>query len=200
MGRRGGPPHTRWVRGSVDRWLAGSLGRRARPGALSAPIPPRYGPRPLATGPPTSAHVASLPRRRTNLATGPPGVRTGETNSVAKRGCSRGPGFAATAGKYLLPPRPSPGWTPAVRLPLGAAWHATCMGAAGGRQGQGEEAGEEVEERDIPSFTFFNPSISSPFPLTRVAREIARDECERRVQAPPTRVSGWLRQEFIHPP
>jgi len=197
MGRRGGPPHMRWVRGSVDRWLAGSLGRRARPEALSAPIPPRYGPRPLATGPPTLAHVASLAARRTNPATGPPRARTDETNSVAKRGCSRGPSHAIWPREYLTPSASPPVRLPAGRLPLGAAWHTTCMGAAVGRPGARGGVGEGIERREIPSFTFFNPSFSAPIPP---AREIAREECERRVWPRPIRVSDLLRQEFIHPP
>jgi hypothetical protein len=202
MGRRGGPQHMRWVRGSVDRWLAGSLGRRARPGAFSAPIPPRYGPRPLATGPPTLAHVASLAARRTNPATGPPRARTDETNSVAKRGCSRGPSHAIWPGKYLTPSASPAVRLPAVRLPLGAAWHTTCNGAAVGRRGAGGGVGvgEGIERREIPSFTFFNPSFSAPFPPAPPPREIAREECERRVRPQPNRVSGLLRQEFIHPP
>jgi hypothetical protein len=153
--RRGGPPHMRWVRGSVDRWLAGWVaravgtvrGRRFRPNLA------RYGPRRLATGSPTLAHGAFLAATATNPARRPPRARTGETNSVAKRGCSRGPGFAATAGKYLLPPRPSPGRGPAVRLPLGAAWHATCMGAAGTRgTGEKDSGRERSFNLSIPAF------------------------------------------------
>jgi hypothetical protein len=184
--------------GSGDRWIGGSLGQSGPSvGAFSAPNPARYEPRPLATGPPTLAHVAALAARRTNPATGPPRARTGETNSVAKRGCSRGPSHAIWPGKYLTPSASPPVRLPAVRLPLGAAWHTTCMGADVGMQGGGGGVGEGIERREIPSFTFFNPSFSAPFPP---AREIAREECERRVRPQPTRVSDLLRQEFIHPP
>jgi len=95
----------------VDRWLVGSLDRSGvRPvrGRHTAPIPARYGPRPFATGPPTLAHGAFLAGRRTNPATGHPRARTGETNSVAKRGCSRGRSNATRAGKYLPTPSPPP--------------------------------------------------------------------------------------------
>ena len=199
MGRRSGPPHTRQVRGSVDRWLVGWVARAVGPvrGALSAPNPARYGSRPLATGPPTLAHVAFLTGGSTNPARRPPRARTGETNSVGKRGCSRGRRFAGSAREYLTPSASPPVRLPAVRLPLGAAWHTTCMGAAVGRRGAGGGVGEGIERREIPSFTFFNPSFSAPFPP---AREIAREECERRVRPQPTRVSDLLRQEFIHPP
>ena len=93
VGRRGGPPHMRQVRGagmagSLVGWIARAYGPVR--GALNAPNLARYRPRPLATGPPTLAHVASLAGRRTNPATGPPRARTAQTNSVAKRGCSRG--------------------------------------------------------------------------------------------------------------
>lgn len=186
-----------WLAGSLVGWFAESLGRQARPGAAHRPIPARYGPRPFATGPPTLAHVAFLAGRRTTPATGRPRARTGETNSVAARGCSRGPSHAIWPGEYLTPSASPPVRLPAVRLPLGAAWHTTCMGAAVGRRGAGGGVGEGIERREIPSFTFFNPSFSVPFPT---AREIAREECERRVWPRPTRVSDLLRQEFIHPP
>jgi len=68
----------RWVRGPVDRWLAGSLGQSGPSvGALSAPNPARYEAIPLATGPPTLAHVAFLAGGSTNPARRPPRARTG---------------------------------------------------------------------------------------------------------------------------
>jgi len=88
--------------------LVGSLGLRARPGRLIRPIRPTVRVYPLATGSPTLAHVAFLPVRRTTPATRLPRARTRETNSVAKRGCSRGRVLSTPAGKYLPTPSPRP--------------------------------------------------------------------------------------------
>ena len=112
--------------GSLVGWIARAYGPVR--GALNAPNLARYRPRPLATGPPTLADVASLAERRTNPATGPPRARTAQTNSVAKRGCSRGPSDVIPGGKEPCPSGFPLGRLPAVRLPLGAARHATCMG------------------------------------------------------------------------
>ena len=198
MGRRGGPPHTRWVRGSVDRWLVGWVARAVGPVRCGIP---------LASGP-----LRATPVGHGSAHVGPRRVPGGRLYQPRQTPAPRSDGRNKLCRQARLFPRAKPrdlarGVPTAIRLPSRKASGCKAparrglahdlLGRCGGEAGAGGGVGEGIERREIPSFTFFNPSFSAPFPP---AREIAREECERRVRPQPTRVSDLLRQEFIHPP
>ena len=119
------------IGGSLDGWIARATGPSV--GGFKRPDSPRYGPRPLATGPPRWTPVASLARAYTNSARGRP--RTDGRNKLCRQA-------AVPAAKLRRSAREVPNAIrlPAVRLPgcwAGGrrAWHATCMERGGGGRG-----------------------------------------------------------------